>query len=165
MIGFSDKVELGSYRTDYEGKISEVIDVSKLPVGKHMLILEGVTFSGETVRYYQFLDVFNPRKEDISTNEPVGRSEEKNLGSNAATHYSTQSVLGLKDTYPLGSQNSTSVNTQENPGIGGNESTHSSKEVSGVSVDLSWKTSFFFSSSVLLVGGVLYAFKRQRKQN
>lgn len=64
VVGFSDRVNLGEYHADKEGRLDASIDMTQLPIGKHLLLLEGNTSSGEPIKYYQFIDVVNPQQSD-----------------------------------------------------------------------------------------------------
>lgn len=63
---YSNTIDLGNYNAQGDGSLAAQIDTYDLPIGKHVLVLNGKSFSGEAVQYYQFLQV------DASQNDADG---------------------------------------------------------------------------------------------
>ena len=72
-VAFSDTIDLGSYKVDSSGRLVASIDTSQLPVGNHVLVLEGQTYSGEPVTYYQFVGVLTPAMLEDKKELPSGK--------------------------------------------------------------------------------------------
>lgn len=51
----SDPINLGTYKANTDGSFSATIPTDNLPVGQHVLVIEGIGPNGKPVRYYQYV--------------------------------------------------------------------------------------------------------------
>jgi lysophospholipase L1-like esterase len=58
LTGYSEETHLGTFQASTDGSLSVIIPAGILPIGKHVLILAGETYSGEPIQYTQFVDVY-----------------------------------------------------------------------------------------------------------
>lgn len=57
VTAFSEHIDLGTLISTSSGGLDGQLDMSEVPIGRHVLLLSGRTFSGESVNYYQFIEV------------------------------------------------------------------------------------------------------------
>lgn len=54
---FSEEIDLGTYSVDQDGALRTTLDLSSVPPGRHVLTIQGLSPSGETVTLYQHITV------------------------------------------------------------------------------------------------------------
>lgn len=66
---FSEPTNLGSYMANIDGSLEVNLQVpNTIPVGYHTLAVDGITYSGEPIRYEQIILVQGPNPDDIDDN-------------------------------------------------------------------------------------------------
>lgn len=59
---FYEPVDLGSYQIDRDGSLSVSVDlIDEVDPGQHVLVLEGESYSGEKIAFYQFITIGSKR--------------------------------------------------------------------------------------------------------
>lgn len=54
---YSDEILLGNITAQLDGSINFTFNSSLLPIGRHVLVLEGVSYTGEKIQLFQFLEI------------------------------------------------------------------------------------------------------------
>jgi hypothetical protein len=75
----SDPIDLGPMVANETGDVNFSIDTNELPLGNHLLVLEGVDLSEEPIRYYQFIEIFE--EELVPQEENKSNVDEQERGS------------------------------------------------------------------------------------
>lgn len=169
--GFSDRVDLGTYITDASGGLKATIDTSKLPVGSHVIVLEGTSYSGEPIRYYQFVDVVSSDTaaegdaQHIHADQSIPRSvaiQPPVLAIGSLRNFpSQQSLLAYNDKVKISTDNKISgLDIVDTSGLRGS---HEHASITSSGSIASTKLAVIAGVGLLLIGGVIYAIKRSKR--
>jgi len=54
---YSEPIDLGGLTTAGNGSLSGEISLTDTPIGRHVLVISGDSYSGEPIRYFQFIEI------------------------------------------------------------------------------------------------------------
>lgn len=89
LTAFSEPTVLGDFTVDSDGGATMLVDATKLLPGHHVLVVQGMSYSGEPIRYYQFFTV-----DESQSSEKIETPRVENSPTPAGSYGNTQILAG-----------------------------------------------------------------------
>lgn len=172
---YSDPIDLGEHRVNDDGGLNFNIEPDKLPPGEHMIIIEGVDYEGNPVRYYQFVTVYDEDdSNEIDSRQKESSSSKKTVdGDESSADSTSMDIKGKGGFIENDSNNDPGINnektkpSQENASAGENKINNGNynSDIGARSSNMFVKYAIVIPGSVLFIAILIYAIKRTRAHN